>query len=43
MAEKTRVQLQRQELEDWSRLADQQLSELSVDVDDSVQDTISHC
>jgi len=43
MAEKTRVRLQRQELEDWSRLADQQLNELSVDSDDSVQDTISRC
>jgi len=43
MVEKTRLRLQRQELEDWLRLAEQQLQELSVDVDDYVQDIISHC
>jgi len=43
MVEKTRLRLQRQELEDWLRLAEQQLKELSVDVDAYVQELISHC
>jgi len=43
MAEKTRIRLQRQEIEDWLRVADLQLTELSVNVDDRVQDPASHC
>ena len=43
MVEKSRLRLQRQELEDWLRLADQQLKELTADVDAYVQDLISHC
>jgi len=43
LVEKTRLRLQRQELEDWLRLAEQQLKELSADVDNYVQDFISHC
>jgi len=43
MAAKTRLRLQRQETDDWMRLADQLLSQLSVDGDDRVQDPISHC
>jgi len=46
MVDKARVRLQRQELDDWQRLADQLLKQLSsVDVDDSVQEdpNMSHC
>ena len=43
VVEKTRLRLQRQELDDWLRLADQQLKEISVDIDDSDTDLISHC
>jgi len=43
MVEKIRLRLQRQELEDWLRLAEEQLKELSADVDAYVQELISHC
>lgn len=43
LIDKVRVRLQRQELEDWLRLAEQLLKQLSVDADDYVQDFISHC
>jgi len=43
MVEKTRLRLQRQELDDWLRLAEQQLTELSTSTDDYVQDLASHC
>ena len=43
MVEKIRLRLQRQELEDWLRLAEHLLKDLSVDIDDYVQDHISHC
>jgi len=43
MVEKIRLRLQRQELEDWLRFAEEQLKELSDDVDAYVQDLISHC
>jgi len=42
MREQTRRRLQRQEVDDWLRLSEHLLNQLSADVDDR-EDLISHC